>query len=444
MDLVLPGDPGWEQARVGRVFNARRPGRQPAAVLRAKTERDLIAGVRLAKSRGWRIAIRSGGHSWAAWSVRDDALLIDLGDFREMSYDPESTIVSVTPPVKGGAELRPYLALHGRFFGGGHCPTVGVGGFLLQGGQGYNARGWGWAAESIVAIDVVTAAGDLVRASATENSDLFWAARGSGPGFFGLVTRFHLQTRPLPKVIAETVHVYPFELFDQVMTWLHTIHATISPDVEIVAVSADGVLAVTGLALVDSQQEAVAALAPLETCPVIDHTLHRQTAVPSSFESHAARQMAANPEGFRYIVDNAWLSGPPAELTKALHPLFTGLPTVRSFVIWFSMAPLRELPDMAFSLQSEIYSATYLVYDDPADDIRLRAWLTDRMTELQPFTAGQYLGDSDFTARQVRFMGESQYQRLESIRARRDPDGVFAGYLTAGGTEPANVNPWES
>lgn len=76
--LHLPGEDGYEQARIGRVFNARRPGRRPAAVLEAVCEQDVVEGVRLAAERGWQVAVRSGGHSWAAWSVRDEALLIDL------------------------------------------------------------------------------------------------------------------------------------------------------------------------------------------------------------------------------------------------------------------------------------------------------------------------------------------------------------------------------
>ena len=81
------GEPGYEQARVGRVFNARRPDRFPAAVLLAADDDDVIAGVRLAAERGWTVSVRSGGHSWAAWSLRDDALLIDLGALRDMAYD---------------------------------------------------------------------------------------------------------------------------------------------------------------------------------------------------------------------------------------------------------------------------------------------------------------------------------------------------------------------
>jgi FAD/FMN-containing dehydrogenase len=106
------------------------------------------------------------------------------------------------------------------------------------------------------------------------------------------------------------------------------------------------------------------------------------------------------------------------------------------------MAPLRALPDMAFSLQTEIYSATYVIYQDEARDAELRAWLADAMADMQPVTAGQYLGDSDFTVRQVRFMGDEQWERLRRIRAARDPKGLFAGYLTAGDV-PLNTNHWQ-
>ena len=131
----------------------------------------------------------SGGHSWAAWSVRDDALLIDLGGLRDIAYDPATGIAAVRPAVRGGTELAPYLAARGRAFPGGHCESVGLGGYLLQGGQGWNSRSWGWACENVIGIDAVTADGRRVHADADENADLYWAARGAGPGFPALVTR---------------------------------------------------------------------------------------------------------------------------------------------------------------------------------------------------------------------------------------------------------------
>jgi FAD/FMN-containing dehydrogenase len=117
--LILRGEPGYEQARTRRIFNARRLDRFPAAALLAASDADVVAGVRLAAERGWPVSVRSGGHSWAAWSLRDDALLIDLDGLRDLAYDPATGVVSARPAVKGGLELAPFLAERGRAFPGG-------------------------------------------------------------------------------------------------------------------------------------------------------------------------------------------------------------------------------------------------------------------------------------------------------------------------------------
>ncbi len=178
--LLLRDADGYDEARFARVFNARRLERCPAAVLIAESEDDVVEGVQLALDRGWKAAIRAGGHSFPAWSLRDDGLVIDLGALKKTAFDKNTGVVSVTPSVSGG-ELNAYLSGYGRFFTSGVCPTVGLGGFLLQGGVGMGFRGWGYAAEQILALDVVTADAGLFRADEQSNSDLFWAARGAGP-----------------------------------------------------------------------------------------------------------------------------------------------------------------------------------------------------------------------------------------------------------------------
>ena len=440
---------GFEEARVHRVFNRRLTDRQPAAVVRPRSEAQVVAAVRDARERGWQVAVRSGGHSWAQWSVRDGAMVIDLGALDDVSFDEDTGIVSAGPAVQGGAELGPFLEARGRFFPGGHCPTVGLGGFLLQGGQGWNARGWGWAAEYVEAVDVVTAAGELVRASADENSDLYWAARGAGPGFPGIVTRFHLRTLPRPEHVGQTVHAYALDDFDEVMTWLHSTHQDVADTVEIVAltktdptISPDPVLLVTGIALVSSPVDASAALAPFRLSPALDRALLVLDAVPTTIEEQRKRQLEDNPEGHRWAVDNAWLTGPASSVVPAMRHAYTTLPTEKAFTIWFSMAPLRSLPDMAFSLQSEIYLASYVAWESPEDDDRCLSWLASAMADLEPVTVGQYLGDSDLSRRQVRFMSDDAWARLQEIRMARDPDGLFVGYL-AGPDGATNRNHWE-
>jgi FAD/FMN-containing dehydrogenase len=132
-------EPDYEDARSGRIFNLRRAGRFPLAVLNANGESHVIAGVKLALEKECRIAVRSGGHSWAGWSLRDNAILIDFGNFHEMSLDEQTGIAKISPSTTSG-DLNAFLLPKRRMFAGGHCPDVGLGGFLLQGGVGWNAR----------------------------------------------------------------------------------------------------------------------------------------------------------------------------------------------------------------------------------------------------------------------------------------------------------------
>lgn len=208
----------------GPVFNQRRAvtARLPRAVVRATSPSHVAAAVRLAVQLGCRVSVRSGGHSWAAWSVRDDAVLIDLGTLPGgkhhhddddpssgsaggeegllnvgLAYDAGTKIVSC-PPSATGRHVNGFLRSKGRMFAGGHCPDVGLGGFLLQGGMGWNCKNWGWACESIIGLDAVTAEGKEVYCSKAENADLFWAARGAGPGKSQILLARARVTREAP------------------------------------------------------------------------------------------------------------------------------------------------------------------------------------------------------------------------------------------------------
>lgn len=132
------GDPkAFSEAVWGRVFNRRRDtSRVPRAVVQASCVAHVREAVELASREQCRVSVRSGGHSWAAWSVRQDAVLVDLGGLRHMAYDERTKIVSCSPSATG-EQVNRLLREEGRMFAGGHCPDVGLGGFLLQGGSKY-------------------------------------------------------------------------------------------------------------------------------------------------------------------------------------------------------------------------------------------------------------------------------------------------------------------
>jgi FAD/FMN-containing dehydrogenase len=434
-EILWRGEPGYEQARAGRIFNGRRADRYPAAVLLAEDEDDVVAGVRLARERGLKVSIRSGGHSWAAWSLRDDALLIDLGKLRELSYDPDTGVAAASPAVNGGAQLTPFLREHGRAFPGGHCPSVGLGGFLLQGGQGWNSRKYGWACENVVAVDVVIADGERVHADERENADLLWAARGAGPGFFGVITRFYLQTYPLPRAMTHDTWTFELDQLEPLLAWIDELLPKLDRVVEPVIAATrlprpqgPPVLFLHTTAMCDTQEEADRVLAPLADCPIADRAVAHARGL-TTIEQENAAQAAQNPEGHRYAVDCSWTDARAVELAPLLRSVWSELPTEHSFSIWYGWAPDKPLPDMAFSLEGHAYLATYAIWTDPADDERYRSWVVDHTRKLSAVGKGVYLGDTDFTRRADRFMTPDNFAKLERIRAARDPDGRFCSYL---------------
>jgi FAD/FMN-containing dehydrogenase len=323
--------------------------------------------------------------------------------------------------------------------------------------MGWNCRGWGWAAESVEAIQVVTADGDVAWCDESANADLFWAARGSGPGFFGVVTAFRLRTRQRFRELTQTTYVYPADAAADVLGWLHAARHDVPPSVELVAVGSTpplppevkhsgSALVVDGVSF-DGGPDSLAALG---TCPVAGSALVSKIAQPVTIDELRAEQLRANPEGHRYVVDNAYLAGPADALIPALAPAFAELPTPKSFSLWFDLAhlPARPLPgtgladrgladggladgglaDMALSVQSDLYFATYAVCEEPAQDAACRSWADAAMRRLEPFSVGCYLGDSDLAVRPGRFMSDAAWRRFKRVRDSRDPGRLFAGY----------------
>jgi len=252
-----------------------------------------------------------------------------------------------------------------------------------------------------------------------------------------VVTAFRLRTRPRYRELTQTTYVYPAEAAEEVLGWLHQARHDVPPSVELVAVGITPplppevdyrgpVLVVDGV----SFDGGPAALAALETCPAAGRALVSKVAQPVTIEELRAEQIRANPEGHRYTVDNAYLTGETGALIPALGPAFTELPTAKSFSLWFDLAhlPGRARPDMALSVESDLYFATYVVGETPRDDAACRSWVDDTMRRLGPFSAGCYLGDSDLTIRPDRFMSDAAWDRFRAVRAERDPGRLFAGY----------------
>ncbi|HEY6781244.1 MAG TPA: FAD-binding oxidoreductase [Thermoleophilaceae bacterium] len=436
--MFLERDHGdYEAARRAAVWNARTPPRFPDRIVVAETEADVVSAVRAAHAGGMRIGVRSGGHSWAGNHVRDGGLLLDLSRLDTIELDAEAMTASVGPGCRGDA-LVAALAEQDRFFPAGHCPGVGLGGYLLQGGYGWNGRVHGPACMSVEAIDVVTAAGELVRADAHQHADLLWAARGAGPGFFGVVTRFHLRLQRRPAVVANGVYLYPIDALDEVFRWAHAIGPRVAREMELMLVihrdeRGELEIAVTGPVLVDDERQARAALALLETCPALDQAKLAVPYVRGELADLYAGVHAAYPDGHRYATDNMWTHAGIEELLPGLRRIAETLPGAPSHMLWMNWGPgatpAPARPDMAYSLEDDTYIATYAVWQDATDDAANVAWATERMRELEPLASGIQLADENLGHRPARFVSDAHLARLDALRATHDPDGRFHPWM---------------
>jgi hypothetical protein len=172
---------------------------RPLAIVRAATAQDVAAAVNYARDNGHPIAVRSGGHSLARHSMADDAVVIDLSGMKNISIDPATRIARVQAGVTSG-DLAGPANEHGLALTTGDTSSVGFGGLATGGGIGFMVRKYGLTIDSLLAAQVVTAAGDIVTASETEHPDLFWAIRGGG-GNFGIVTEFTFLLAPVGQIL---------------------------------------------------------------------------------------------------------------------------------------------------------------------------------------------------------------------------------------------------
>ncbi len=425
------GEAGYEEARRAAVWNARTPPRYPDLIVQAEGDQDLVRAVRLAAAEGMRIGVRSGGHSWAGNHVRDGGLLLDVSRLDSLEIDAEAMTATVGPGCRGH-EVLATLAERDLFFPAGHCPGVALGGYLLQGGFGWNGRVHGPACMSVEAIDVVTAAGELIRADAAHHPDLFWAARGSGPGFFGAVARFHLRLYPRPRHVANGVLLYPLEALEEVFRWAHEVGLRVPREVELMVVvhrdfEGEPEVAVTAPALVDSAEEAAAALAFLGSAPA-----GAKLAVPNvevALPDLYAAVHQSYPDEHRYAVDNMWTHASVEELLPGLRRVAETLPGAPSHMLWMNWGASPPRPEMAYSVEDETYIALYAVWDDPAEDAANVAWPAERMGEMAPLASGIQLADENLGQRPARFVSEANLARLDEVRAAYDPDGLFHPWM---------------
>jgi len=442
-------DSHYERLRRSMVWNQLVPQRGPRIIVQAANENAVVEAVRFARTNGMKVAVRGGGHNWIGFSLRDDSLLIDLGRLRNVSIDREARMAVIQPAVTS-RDFNRRLAAEGLAFPVGHCPTVPMSGFLLNGGIGWNFNAWGASCFSIEAARVVTAEGSLIVASDSENADLLWAVRGAGPAFFGVVTEYTLRAFPAPGAITTSNYYFPLERADELSRWAAGVARELPRQVELAifigaaplpianrcTASKGFACSMSGTAFAESTSAAVSMLSFVDSCPLAAHSLMKEANLPTPIEKlHEMNAVAAPPE-HRYLVDTLWTNSPPERVLAASCEHFMDAPSLKSTELFtFSTGADRlPLPDCAYSVSGDALLICSAVWERPEDDAVNTEWHRAAIAGLDEFAIGHYVGESDIIGdpdRAERSYSKSNWQRLKMLRRKYDPDGLFHGVLTS-------------
>ncbi|HNP31127.1 MAG TPA: FAD-binding oxidoreductase [Nitrospirales bacterium] len=446
--VTVATDAGYEQLRRSLIWNQLTPMRYPQVVVQVAGEQDVVEAVRFARTQHMHIAVRGGGHSWVGFPLCNGSLLIDLGRLNRMSIDHQARTAAIQPAVTGQA-LNQQLAQHGLAFPVGHCQSVPMSGYVLNGGLGWNWNTWGPACFSVEAANVVLADGSLVVANQEQHADLLWAIRGAGPGFFGVVTHYLLKVYPVPRSITTNTYFYPLDRIEEVGAWAAGIAGQLPREIELTMFCAQAppafvehcrsrngfacILVATGF--FDTPDEAGATCSLLETCPVISECLGKDVNQPATMDALLDMGGRFWPEDHRCLADTIWSDSPPAQPLATLRDAFLQAPSPKSLALCaFSTGGeggVAVRPDAAFSMAGRTLLLCYAIWERPEDDDANTAWHRGTIRALDPFAVGHYVGESDIVAeprRAERSFTPANWQRLQALRRRYDPDGLFHGH----------------
>jgi FAD binding domain len=422
---------GFDAAIMDTLFNKRDYGRRPEMMVIPENVADIIATVRYAKSVGLKISVCSGGHSWSANHLRPLSILINMERFNKFEVNQESKTAKAEPAV-GGSTLLSELYKINLFFPAGHCKGVCIGGYLLQGGFAWNGRKLGMACESVIGMDIVTAEGDLVHASLTENSDLFWAARGSGGGFFGVVVRFHLRLYPLPKYRGIMEHTFNIKHLEDVFRWVHEVGPSVSPAVEFQMLMSRKTLGLFGTGIeatatvfADSEDELQESVAFMKNSPIKKKAFLRTPLFDIGIKNMYRLAMSHYPENHHWGVDNMWTGAGIDDLMPHLKEIAATLPPAPSHFLWLNWYPPVVRQNMAFSMENNTYLALYGCWKSAADTPKYGNWATEQVKKMEHLGTGIQLADENLHNRSARFVSDQHLGKLDAIRAQRDPSGIF-------------------
>lgn len=428
--VIAPADADYESAR-GVYYSGF--DRRPAAIAQPENAADVARIISFAREAGIALAVRSGGHSPAGHGVADDAIVLDLSAMRGLEIDPSWRTAWAETGLTAG-EYTEATGAHGLATGFGDTPSVGIGGITLGGGLGFLHRKYGLTIDSLLAAEIVTAAGERMHADANSHADLFWAIRGGG-GNFGVATRFLYRLHEVSDVMGgimffpatpEFIRAFIAALMEAPDELSGMVNIMYAPPMPLIPAEYHGRLVLMAFLVhsgpVPEGEREVARLRSLAT-PIVD--MVRPMAYTEVYEGVEPPKpaRAAMRSFFMDEVDRAAAEAIVDALERSRAPMRV----VQLRVLGGAVARVPNEATAFAHRDRNIMAAAAAMYEDPADAAEREAWAARTSAELRQGEPGAYVG----------FMGEGgeacvreaypagTWERLASIKARYDPTNVF-------------------
>jgi FAD/FMN-containing dehydrogenase len=437
--VIRPGDADYDAAR--RVWNSM-IDKYPALIARCTGTADVVAAVRFARARDLLVAVRGGGHNVAGNAVCDGGLVIDLSRMKGILVDP----VKQTARAQGGVtwgDLDRETQLFGLATPGGEVSMTGIAGYTLSGGMGLLQRKWGMACDNLLSVEIVTADGEVRRASVMDHPDLFWAVRGGG-GNFGIVTWFEYQLHPLGPEVYSAATIYAFDDAPAVLRAWRDFTAQAPdevtseflfwsmPPLPALPEELHGlpIVAVAGV-YAGPVAEGEPALAPLRelATPIVD------LSGPVSYVESQSAFDVFFPESQRYYWKSLFLDELDDELIDEIVLVGADRPTPQTlFALRHLGGAIAQMPEdaTAYGNRRASYNLSLdATWIEASDDERAIAWTRQNWADLRARTGGGVylnfagLGEENDLLARAGYGGN--VERLREVKRRYDPDNLFRG-----------------
>jgi hypothetical protein len=434
--VFIPGDAGYEESRT--VWNGM-IDRRPSIVVRCLGTADVTSCVQFARENDLLLCIKGGGHNIAGLATADGALMLDMSLMRGVWVDTKRRIAHAQAGCLLG-DVDRETQMHGLAAVLGFVSLTGITGLTLGGGFGYLTRRWGWTADTVVGMDVVTADARLVRASVDENADLFWGLRGGG-GNFGVVTGIDYNLYPVGPEIVGGLVAWPAADAPKVLELYRTLAENAPPELTLVVLMRPappapwlpkdwhGKLIVGILACYSGKpEEGEKIVAPIKSFgkPIGDVLVRRPYAQMQSLLD------ATQPKGRRYYWKSEYLSRIEPELCAKIIEHADKIRSPHSVIVLFQIGGALNRLDQDYSPAGN-RDARYVLnipgsWEKAEEDKVNIEWVRETWNDIKGFSTGgtyiNFLTEDEGPERTGAALGKA-LQRLAEVKKRWDPENMF-------------------